>query len=224
MDGRKRKRTPKKPTSWQTHGDNSVLPALTLSGERDVLFRRPQDYFDRFASPIHFFRSPHAQLVMPPQDDIFASQQPDEHLDIETQFALNHYATFNNLKPAPEAPTLTRCRAYARNYPPAGVKISLPVWNVTNGMESPLSEYTLELVKMLRRSIARQMLKSHSGRTRWHDEAEKSAYEEIAEGQVQLNTHEGIGLWTQQEDNPRWESHVEEIGLWMKERLKPGLT
>ncbi|KAF1936986.1 alpha/beta-hydrolase [Clathrospora elynae] len=226
--GRKRqKRAPKAPppTAWQAYGDNAVLPGLTLSGERDVLFRRPEDYFDRFTSPIHFFRSPHAQLVFPQQDDIFASQQPDELLDIEAQLALNHYATFEkNVNVSPVLPMLSRCRAYARNYPPAGTKISLPFWNITTGLQSPLSDYTLELVKMIRRSVARQMLKSHSSRTRWHDIAEKNHYEELAQERVILNSCEGIGLWTQQSDNPNWEVHVEGVGAWMKQRLEPNFT
>jgi hypothetical protein len=221
------KGTPKAPppTAWQAHGDNPVLPALTLSGERDVLFQRPEHYFDRFASPIHFFRSPHAQLIFPQADDILASQQPEELLDMETQLALSHFASFDKaVKAAPALPTLQRCRAYARNYPPAGTHIKLPVWNITNGLQSPLSDHTLELAKMIRRSIARQELKRHSGRTRWHDAAEKAQYEELTRDRVQVNEHDGLALWTQQDDNPNWKSHVQEMGSWMKQRLKPDFT
>jgi hypothetical protein len=213
------------PTAWQAYGDNAVLPALTLSGERDVLFQRPEHYFDRFASPIHFFRSPHAQLIFPQQDDILASQQPDELLDMETQLALSHYASFDEaVKATPVLPTLQRCRAYARIYPPAGTNLKLPVWNITNGLQSPLSDHTLELARMIRRSIARQTLKSFSGRTRWHDAAEKAQYEELTQDRVQLKSHDGLGLWTQQDDNPSWNLHVTEIGLWMKRRLEPDFT
>ncbi|RMZ68370.1 Alpha beta hydrolase fold-3 [Pyrenophora seminiperda CCB06] len=226
-----KKRAPKAPppTAWQTHGDNSVIPTLTLSGERDVLFRKPEDYFDRFASPMHFFRSPHAQLLYPQQDYSTTPQDLDELLDMEAQLALSHYATFENYdnfnaKAPPELPTLSRCRAYARNYPPAGTRLSLPVWNVTIGLQSPLSDTTLELAKMLRRSIARQTLKTHSGRSRWHDAAEKKRYEEYAHDRVQLNSYQGVALWTQQDDNPKWEQHVQQVGTWMKERLDPAFT
>jgi acetyl esterase/lipase len=213
------------PTAWQAHIDNSVLPALTLSGERDVLFQRPEHYFDRFASPIHFFRSPHAQLVFPQPDDILASQQPEVFLDMETQLALNHYASFDAaVKAAPVSPTLQRCRAYARHYPPAGTFLKLPVWNITNGLQSPLSDHTLELAKMIRRSIARQTLKSHSGRARWHNAAEKAQYEELTRDRVQVNELDGLALWTQQDDNPNWKTHVQEMGSWMKQRLEPDFT
>ncbi|RAR05420.1 hypothetical protein DDE82_003887 [Stemphylium lycopersici] len=104
---KKSSRKPLPPSSWQAYGDNTVVPSLTLSGERDVLFKKPEDYFDRFASPIHFFRSPHAQLIYPPPDDVFASQQPDEILDMETQLDLSHYATFDeHAKPPPVPPAL----------------------------------------------------------------------------------------------------------------------
>lgn len=223
---KKSSRKPPPPSSWQTYGDNTVVPSLTLSGERDVLFKKPEDYFDRFASPIHFFRSPHAQLIYPPPDDVFASQQPDEILDMETQLDLSHYATFDeHAKPPPvppALPVLSRCRAYARNYPPAGTRLTLPVWNITTGLQSPLSDSALELAKMIRRSIARQRLRSHSGRSRWHDAAEKAQYEEFAQGRVDLKTHEGIGLWTEQDEASEWKSRVQNIGAWMKQRLEPG--
>lgn len=212
-------------SSWQAHGDNTVIPTLTLSGERDVLFRSPDDYFDRFASPIHFFRSPHAQLIYPQPDHIFASQQPDEILDMEAQMALNHYATFEEkAKPPQPLPYLSRCRAYARNYPQAGIRLTLPVWNITTGLQSPLSDSSLELAKMVRRSIARQTMKAHTGRSRWFDAAEKKHYEEYAHGRVQVNSHWGLGLWSQQDENPAWKSRVEEVGTWMKQRLDPGFT
>ncbi|CAA9966171.1 Abhydrolase-3 domain containing protein [Pyrenophora teres f. maculata] len=227
----KRKRAPKAPppTAWQTYGDNDVIPTLTLSAERDVLFRKPDDYFDRFASPMHFFRSPHAQLLYPQPDYPTTAQQLDDLLDMETQLALSHYATFEDnlnvgLKAPPALPTLSRCRAYARHYPPAGTRLSLPVWNITIGLQSPLSDTTLELAKMVRRSIARQTLKSHSGRSRWHDAAEKKQYEDFAHDRVQLHSYQGIALWTQQDENTKWEQRVQQVGTWMKQRLDPAFT
>ncbi|USP79603.1 hypothetical protein yc1106_06877 [Curvularia clavata] len=228
--GRKKKSASKAQplTSWQAHGDNAVIPSLTLSGERDVLFSRPEDYFDRFASPIHFFRSPHAQLISPQPDDTFASQQPNELLDIETQISLSHYATFERGVKTPPPPLplpyLSRCRAYARNYPPAGTHLTLPVWNISTGLQSPLSDSALELAKMLRRSIARQTMRAHTGRSRWHDLAEKKHYEEFAHGRIQVNSHRGVGLWSRQESNPQWKAQVENVGAWMRQRLDPAFT
>jgi acetyl esterase/lipase len=221
-----RKRTPKPPplTAWRRYSDNKTLPTLTLSAERDVLFRKPDDCLDRFASTIHFFRSPHAQLLLPQQDDVFASSQPDEILDLEAQMSLHHYNLVNGKAPtAPELPILSRCRAYARNYPPAGSQIGLPAWNITTGTESPLSDQAAELTKVLRRSIARHALKAHAGRTRWHDKTEKKMYEEHAEERVHLNQVSGLGLWTEQ-NHDEWKSNVQNVGEWMRERLTMGNT
>jgi acetyl esterase/lipase len=222
---RRPKRAPKKAplTSWQRCGDNQTIPTLTLSAERDVLFRKPEDYFDRFASPIHYFRSPHAQLIRPQADDKFASKQPDELIDIETQLDLNHYASVNNLPTAPEVPYLSRCRAYARHYPLVGTQVSLPAWSVTTGTESPLSDQGTELVKVLRRSTARHALKAHAGRIRWHDAGEKDMYEGMAAEKVRHNSLEGIGLWTEQ-TNDTWKLNVQEVGAWMKQQLAIGST
>jgi acetyl esterase/lipase len=224
--GRPRKRSPKAPplTAWQRYGENNIIPASTLSAERDVLFRRPQDYLDRFASPIHFFRSPHAQLLLPQQEDIFTSRQPDEVLDIEAQMSLDHYKSVNyQASPAPEVPVLSRCRAYARNYPGAGTKLGLPSWTITTGTESPLSDQAAELKKVLRRSIARHALKAHAGRTKWYDAAERKMFEEHAEEKVLLSENPGVGLWTEH-TNDRWKTNVQNVGTWMKERLELGNT
>ncbi|KAF2679711.1 hypothetical protein K458DRAFT_313603 [Lentithecium fluviatile CBS 122367] len=213
------KRTPKPPppTAWQLYGENSVIPTLTLSAERDVLFRRPQDYFDRFASPIHLFRSPHGMLLVPKDDDVSAPEQPD----IETQLDINHFQSIEAASSSVELPTLVRCRAYARIYPPAGFNLNLPVWHLTTGSQSPLLGQGNELAKMIRRSVARQTLKNRTGRSRWHDPAEKEYYEEYADSRVQVEPVEGIGLWTQQDENPAWEEQVQGVGAFMKETLKP---
>ncbi|KAF2123977.1 alpha/beta-hydrolase [Dothidotthia symphoricarpi CBS 119687] len=219
----RKKRAPKlpPPTAWQLHGDNEVLPTSKLSVERNFLFRGPEDFFDRFASPIHFFRSPRAQLIYPPSDDVSASEQPDDQLDMEAQMLLGHYTPFKSkAKASTELPVLSRCRAYIRSYPPAGVNLSLPVWNITAGTDSPLADQTSELAKMLRRSVARHTLKARARRVRWLDPAEKAQYEEMALERVHLDLTPGIGLWTQQDDDLSWKSQVEGMGAWLKHSLK----
>tara|TARA_R110002003_G_scaffold3_13_gene68 strand:- start:13637 stop:14788 length:1152 start_codon:yes stop_codon:yes gene_type:complete len=224
---KRRKPSAKTPplTAWQRYSDNATIPTRTLMAQRDQLFRRPEDYFDRFASPIHFFRSPHAQMVLSQSSDASPSLQPDILHDVETQMSIDHYAAVGSQKfSVQDLPTLTRCRAYTRNYPLAGTKISLPAWHVTTGLESPLSDQTNELTKLLRRSIARHTLKSHAGRTRWHDATEKQMYEEAAEERVHLIERPGAGLWTRQNGNTDWTRHIHEMGSWMKHNLEVGLS
>jgi acetyl esterase/lipase len=220
----KRKRKPKAVplTSWQSFAQSPILPPLTLSAMRDVLFRRQEDIFDRFASPIHFFRSPHAQLVLPQAVDS-ALEQPDYALDVETQMSLSHFSSFDSTFPEPlGAPELTRCRSYARVYPQAGTgKISLPTWNITTGAQSPLYDQAAELSKVLRRSIARHSMKSQTGRTRAHDPTEKQYYEEYAQERVTFDSRTDTGLWSQQALTAGPQEHIENVGSWMKRCLAP---
>ncbi|KAF2788784.1 alpha/beta-hydrolase [Melanomma pulvis-pyrius CBS 109.77] len=218
---KRQKRAPKPPppTSWQLYSDNETIPTLTLSGERDVLFRKPEDYFDRFASPIHFFRSPHGYLTYPHGEDIIASsspsEQPKDPFDWETRMSIDHFESFDDSSTTPELPTLARCRAYARIYPPSGTSLSLPQWHITTGTQSPLLDQASELTKMVRRSIARQTLRTNTQRDLWHDPAEKAKYETYAEQRVQWNEVEGLGLWSQPDETPDWQSQIEAVGTWM---------
>jgi acetyl esterase/lipase len=223
---KRKKRTPKKQpqTSWQAHSANSVISTMALSKERDVLFQKPEDYFDRFASPIHFFRSPHAQMVAPMHEDFAAvAMQLDLTLDMEAQMSLSHFESFNTHRPEPRGsivPMLTRCRSYARSYPQAGTKLNLPAWNIATGSQNPLHDQTLELHKVVRRSLARYTLKLRNGRTKWHDAAEKEAYKQFAEERVLIRALQGTGLWCHQDNNPSWEEDLKKVGSWMKQNLE----
>ncbi|ORY10962.1 Alpha/Beta hydrolase protein [Clohesyomyces aquaticus] len=218
----KRKTKQPPPASWIENAENSMLPTLLLSGERDVLFRKSEHFFDRFASPIHFFRSPHGQLICPQDDDIYASIAPDQlrdPLDFETQMSINHFESVDQTPKAPPVPTLTRCRAYARIYPPAGSNLSLPRWHISTGTGSPLLDQANELAKRTKRAIARQSLRARTSRRHWTDPVEKAKYEEYAEQRVQLSVIGGTGLWTQSEDTIQWRSQMAEVGIWMRENL-----
>ncbi|UPX20590.1 uncharacterized protein EKO05_0010818 [Ascochyta rabiei] len=220
----KRKRRPNAVplTSWQACADNATLPTWMLSAMRHVLFRRQDDMFDRFASPVHFFRSPHAQLVLSQVVDP-ALEQPDYALDVETQMSLSHYASFNSKAREPlGSPELTRCRSYARVYPLAGIgKISLPAWHITTGSQSPLYDQAAELSKVLRRSIARHSMKAQTGRSRAHDATEKQYYDEYAQERVHFDSRSDTGLWSEQQPTTQRQKHIEDVGAWMKRHLAP---
>lgn len=222
------KRTKKKPkgpppTSWTANADNPIVPTVSLSGERDVLFEKPEHLFDRFASPIHFFRSPHGHLIYPQSDDIQASSPsdvPQDPLDLEAQMYLNHYESEARETPdsGPETPVLSRCRAYARIYPPATALLSLPQFHITSGSQSPLLDQASELARMLRRSMARQALRSKTARVMWKDPTEKKKFEDWADQRVHFDTTEGVGLWSIS-DSPEQTARIEKIGQWMNRSL-----
>jgi acetyl esterase/lipase len=225
--GKKRKKRASKTSTesaWVSNRDNPIIPTGILSEKRDVLFSNPQHFLDRFASPIHFFRSPHGQLVYPQDDDIFASlssaEIPQDPIDRETQLDLDHYDSLEAQDDSPDVPILTRCRAYARVYPPAGSSLSLPQWYITSGAQSPLLDQSSELTRMLRRSVARQELRAKAARVMWHDRDEKAKYEAWAELRVYLRKGKGTGLWSIPDSNPT-ESTVEEAGRWMNSLLQP---
>ncbi|KAF2995391.1 hypothetical protein E8E13_004357 [Curvularia kusanoi] len=233
---RKRRKNAVPLTSWQAWSHNHLLPTHPLTSLRHTLFRRQDDIFDRFASPIHFFRSPHAQLIHP-QSSSPTINDPDYGLDVETQLTLSHYTSFHSQEhPQHEPlgpPSLTRVRSYARVYPQAGSgKLALPCWRITTGSQSPLNDQAAELAKVLRRSIARHSMKSATGRTRAHDSAEKQFYEDYAEERVAFASLEGgVGLWTMQQQafgigngngngDKGSSTGVGEVGAWMKQQLE----
>lgn len=219
-----KKRAPKK-TSWTSNSDNDRIPTLTLSGERDVLFSSPYQLLDRFASPIHFFRSPHGQLLYPHDEGYSTSASssaatPDP-VDAEAQMSIRHYESFDAESPEP-VPILSRCRAYARIYPDSATSISLPQWHITSGLQSPLLDQSSELAKMLKRSIARHALRTRTARVMWQDPVEKAKYESWAALRVRYNTVEGVGLWTLPDDGP-WKVQADDVGQWLHHSLKSEL-
>jgi acetyl esterase/lipase len=58
-------------SSWSRYFKNHQFPGLRLLQSRGHFFQKPEDLFDRFASPLLFFRSPDAELASP------LEEQPD---------------------------------------------------------------------------------------------------------------------------------------------------
>jgi len=219
---KKRQKRAPKPTSWVSNADNDRIPSLTLSGERDVVFSNPHQLLDRFASPIHFFRSSHGQLLYPHDEGYSSSSSPSEvatdPLDSEAQMSIRHYESVDTAE-SPQLPVLSRCRAYARIYPDSATSISLPQWHITSGLRSPLLDQASELTKMLKRSIARHALRTRTARVMWQDPVEKAKYEAWAALRVRYNTVEGVGLWTLPDDSA-WRAQADHVGQWINHTLK----
>jgi len=229
---RKPKRTPKRPkSSWEDYSDNTALPTATLINARGLFFKKQEDYFDRFASPICFFRSPKGELVYPQHEDILASSSPptsqaDSPL-LDPELALpDILSEIDSHSPAPALPLpiLLRCRAYYRRFPPAHLDLDLPSMHITTGSESPLLDQASEFSSMVKRAIARQVTSNRNTRDdRDIEEAEllKAKAQEMADRRVSLDVQDGLGLWTGSASTERWRKSVAEIGLWMKTKIKP---
>jgi acetyl esterase/lipase len=196
---RKLKKKPKRQSSWELYHDNVTLPATSLLNARSEFFRRPANYFDSFASPILFFRSPGADAPTPVPDT------PSEEETIE------------------QAPA-TRRKVH-RSFPPTGSSLRLPDMRISIGDQSPLYDTSEELVLLLRRSIMR----SHQGRLSRQpydrfDEVHNDENETMnraladAERRVEFHIHPDTGLWGIA-SNPTWREDVMEAGAWMSRVL-----
>jgi len=69
QSGRKPKAKAKskpRPTGFSTFAENGILNTSALLKARNNLFRKPDDYFDTFASPLFNFRSAGVAVPSPP--------------------------------------------------------------------------------------------------------------------------------------------------------------
>ena len=72
----KKKRAPRL-SSWESNASNSTLSASSLLKARRELFHSAEDYYDLFASPTLFFRTPSSDIPMAidPLDELFMSPE-----------------------------------------------------------------------------------------------------------------------------------------------------
>jgi hypothetical protein len=227
----KPKKTPRSPkSSWKGYSHNTTLPTTALIQAREAFFKKQEDYFDRFASPVCFFRSPKGQLVYPEHEDALASSSPptsevdSPNLDPE-QGLHDAMSEVDSHWPGPALPlpTLLRCRAYYRRFPPAHLDLDLPSMIITTGSESPLLDQAVELNGMMKRAVARSISSSRHARDSRDNENDqlKAKAQELADRKVFLNVQDGLGLWTGSHSTERWRKSLEETGLWFKTRIKP---
>ena len=109
-----------------------VQDLLTL---RCSLFRKPEGYFDPFASPLLFFRTP--SLNVPLED-------PSQ--------------TSSSGGPETEANLLVTTRRSHRHFPPTGSNIFLPHLRVDVGEENALNDQGADLVALIRRNHSRMVM------------------------------------------------------------------
>ncbi|KAL1622018.1 hypothetical protein SLS56_008902 [Neofusicoccum ribis] len=175
-------------SSWDKYGGNPALPLSAVVHARASLFPNADAYFDRFACPIHFFRTPGIGYVVPTKtEDDLASEVPRELDTIE-----NPEPVLETLKPIIE-----KRRRSHRLYPPTGMGLRLPVMSIIVGEESVLRDQSEELVRLIKRSVIRD--------TRNEDEAERRAG---------LTLRPGAGLWSGHSRASNWHEEIGAIGEW----------
>ncbi|KAI5204533.1 hypothetical protein E4T39_03591 [Aureobasidium subglaciale] len=186
-------------TSFSTFADNGILDASTLLKARHNLFRRPEDYFDTFASPMFNFRSP-GVAVPPPQPktpaDEFAELSLLERDDFHRQqmkMSSLSYRLQTPVKQADEVADSKKPRKSRKRWPNAGSGLRIPQMRISSAVTSPLSDQAEEFARLIQRSIVQQEIQTVAAEG---DEMAKEAAYMLAERQIYHRQPEMLDLWS----------------------------
>lgn len=155
----------RKMRGFPTGANNESLSAGGLCDIRESFFSKAEKYFDPFASPLLFFRTPSSEIQN------------------ETPASTEH--SLLNGGPEDEIPLLppAKKRVSARKYPPTGSKLLLPWTRVEVGKDCVLKDQGVDLVELMRKSFKRSEVESIADAKK----AVKRNFETVE--------REGIGLW-----------------------------
>ena len=158
-------------TNFRRTGDSAKsakddsLSANGLCDIRDTCFSKAETYFDPFASPLLFFRTPSCEI-------------PDE-----TAAPTEHNLLNGGLKDEnPLSPPVKKRRS-ARKYPPTGSNLLLPWTRMEAGKDCVLKDQGVDLIEMMRKSFRRLEVES------------KADEKTVIERDFDVLEREGIGLW-----------------------------
>ncbi|KIW04431.1 uncharacterized protein PV09_04701 [Verruconis gallopava] len=196
---RRRKRKAGRP-SWDMFGHAAGLTTKQLELARSAYFRKPENYFDPFATPIHYLRS--AGVNVPADRTV----EPDELAALDG---------------APKP------RKSLRKFPPSNSSLVLPHVRLSVGDANPLLDQNEEFVKLLRRSVVRTAQSRATTQAmldRFDDIAAATEAErlqmavETAEEKVEYHILRGVGLWATARDG-EWLEEVWNVGRWFRKIL-----
>ncbi|KAI4726328.1 hypothetical protein E4T49_05930 [Aureobasidium sp. EXF-10728] len=200
IQGRKPRSKPKpRHTSFSTFGENGILSASTLLKARHDLFRRPEDYFDTFASPMFNFRTPGVP-VPPPQPkspaDEFAElslfERDDFHRQQMKMSSLSHRLQ-NPDKHEEDTAEAKKQRKSHRRWPNAGSGLRIPQMRISSAVTSPLSDQADEFARLIQKSIVSQEIKTVEAEG---DDMAKEAAFMLAERQIHHRQPDALRLWS----------------------------
>ncbi|KAI7572827.1 hypothetical protein KC343_g354 [Hortaea werneckii] len=207
-----------------------------LLATRNKLFKRPGHYFDSFASPVLFFRSPGKETpkfsASGPLDDLEHLAYLEREDFFRQQLALSAIPNrFSDAETQGEEedsdPGKTRSpRKTSKRYPSPSLGLKLPPFHISSGSLPPLSEQADELAQLLRKSFLRTAQTSDFGRkVLLPEEIAKLSDEEKLERQalvaeayemVELVQGGGEGLWG---CDGNGEDGLRGAVAWLRERL-----
>ncbi|EME89700.1 uncharacterized protein MYCFIDRAFT_78516 [Pseudocercospora fijiensis CIRAD86] len=188
-----------------------------LCAQRDVIFRKPEHYFDPFASPTLFFRSPGVHV--PKQTD----QQILDDMDQLALFGREQYVgpeSIINASPVKDAPksregeeSPSTTRRTSERYPSKAFNLRLPSFRITAGLDNAIGAQTAELAKLLKQSFARQSRTTAFGiKSSWEDE-----WAAPDTGRVIHQMYAGMGLWSATHEG---KARMTEAARWLGQELQ----
>jgi acetyl esterase/lipase len=197
---RKKRKKNVRLTSWETYSNAENLPTKVLEATRSTIFQKPANYFDPFASPVLFFRSPGVEVPGEKAADV-------DNID-------------------GNSPTANKPRKVHRNFPPSNSSLILPNVRLSVGEANPLFDQDEEFVMLLRRSAIstvknRATMQALLDR---FDEAPATDTERLelamsaAEDKIEYHVHAGTGLWGSANEH-EWLNEVWHAARWFRRIL-----
>lgn len=202
-----------------------------LSQLRRQLFSKPEHYFDPFASPILFFRSPGQDIPRAPPAALFDDLEHLAFLEREDfhrhQMALSAFSSRPPIEAEDEMREDAKSkRTVSKRYPTPGLNLKLPPFYISAGSVPSLRHQAAELTQRLRKSFLRQADAAEFGRKvllpeeidqlNEEERLERKARDAEAAGKARFAKSEGLGLW---DDSREGRRRVEQVAMWLREKL-----
>ena len=216
--------------------DEIKLGVREILNLRKTVFKKPDQYFDPFASPILFFRSAGVEVPQPALNELLDDMEqltmlereqahPGEHSTSDTPVG-NCMRQDGSDDQAEESK-----RKASRRFPSKALGLRLPPFHISAGVSSPIREQANELTHMLRQSFARQSKYAASesnafGRKVLLNEEKDEMDDDQqlvrklqmaeAEKKATLNICNGVGLW---DESAAGLQSIADVAMWLKDRL-----
>ena len=155
----------RKSDSFQGGAKIDSLSANDLCDIRDTYFSKAEHYFDPFASPLLFFRTPGCEI-------------PDTTATLTEHSLLNGGLEGENSLSLP-----IKKRRSARKYPPTGSNLLLPWTRMDVGKDYVLKDQAMDIIEMMRKSFRRSEIEGIAS-------AENAVGRDF-----EILEAEGAGLW-----------------------------
>jgi acetyl esterase/lipase len=214
------------------------LEIADLLRARGNYFPKPETYFDPFASPLLFFRTPgtavpsNSRTELDDLELLSAIEREDFHRQQALLSGMSNVTLQDIASGADEPKSAPPSRKSSRLFPNVNLKLDLPSFHIATGNTSPLSDQAQELSQVLRKSFIRQYRAHHGRRSGFghkilmdheaeqmdeEQRLEKLAEQAEADEKVSMNWREGLGLWDQTASGRKG---LESATAWLREQLR----